>query len=61
MIIIHIHESFAGIRIHIARSLACLLGVLLYLAEVTYQDYYNSDREPLNITNLSTSQALGVQ
>ena len=45
----------------IARSLACILGVLLYLAEVTYQDYFNEDRAPLNTTNLTTSQAIAVQ
>ena len=45
---------------HIARSLACILGVLLYLAEVTYQDF-NPNREALNVTDLSTSEALRVQ
>ena len=51
---------FAGIRMHFIRSLACIVGVLLYLAEVTYQDY-RPNREPLDLTNKTLSQALVCQ
>ena len=37
------------------RSLACTLGVLLYLAEVTYLDYF-TDRESPDVSNLTFSQ-----
>ena len=55
--ILHI---FAGIRMHFVRSLACIVGVLLYLAEVSYQDY-RPDKQPLNITDKPFSEQLVCQ
>lgn len=52
---------FAGIRLLIVRSLACILGVLLYLAEVTYQDYFNDSRKNNNVTRSITQEELGKQ
>lgn len=45
---------------HFIRSLACIIGVLLYLAEVTYQDY-RTDRQPLDLTNKTFSEQLVSQ
>ena len=50
-------DNFAGIRMHFIRSLACMVGVFLYLAEVTYQDY-RSDKQPLELSNMTFSEQL---
>ena len=52
---------FAGIRLLIVRSLACILGVLLYLAEVTYQDYFNDSRMNNNLSRPIAEEELGKQ
>ena len=55
-----IPHIFAGIRMHFVRSLACIVGVLLYLAEVTYQDY-REDKRPLELENKTLSETLLIQ